>query len=500
MFESWDARKRWLWFFVVPATVLLCLCFGSMFAFSVFIIPIRKECPNFNDGAAVHALSVLGAVVGLTSFVIGPYMSGQGNLSKITAFGSVVTSGGCSLGALGVFHCQEWLLYVGFGLVQGIGWGALYMACLQHIMRWTAPRTGMAAGIFGFFLGCGGMLFSSIDFAFIGHFGVGRTLLLIAGIFLTTSLPASYFFVFPPPLPKPPSKKQAMLSDFVGVNESGLADIPELPMTRMEIMKTKEFWLYFAVLFFSLLPGWALFSVYSVMFERLNVKDGGSTRTAAHYTVAANGFYTGGRLVVGWASDYFGCKTMHLSCLFVFALSFAAMPTLVDHYSFHSFFAAVCAAVFVFGGAKVLIAPTCFACFGQTSANTVVGMCLVSVSLASFVGPQLTEHTVQPQKGIASYNTGTVVWDARHRDNMTASSFLDFLLVLDSFMCKCYPHSPAGFNVLAVTSALGFFICLFIGPVQKKQPEKNNPFGVAPLSLNQQSMLNSRASIVDKFL
>ena len=51
------------------------------------------------------------------------------------------------LSSLGVTLHQLWLIYLGYGVIGGIGLGLGYVSPVSNLIRWFPDRRGLAAGM-----------------------------------------------------------------------------------------------------------------------------------------------------------------------------------------------------------------------------------------------------------------------------------------------------------------------------------------------------------------
>ena len=83
-------------------------------------------------------------------------------------------SGGLVISALGVYTHQIWLIWLGSGVIGGIGLGLGYISPVSTLIKWFPDRRGMATGmaIMGFGGGAmiGAPLADRLMNAFAGHF------------------------------------------------------------------------------------------------------------------------------------------------------------------------------------------------------------------------------------------------------------------------------------------------------------------------------------------
>ena len=56
-------------------------------------------------------------------------------------------SGGFVVAALGVATTQLWLVYLGYGVLGGIGLGIGYISPVSTLIKWFPDRPGLATGL-----------------------------------------------------------------------------------------------------------------------------------------------------------------------------------------------------------------------------------------------------------------------------------------------------------------------------------------------------------------
>ena len=66
--------------------------------------------------------------------------------------------GGLFLGAIGVYTHQLWLLWLGSGVIGGIGLGLGYISPVSTLVKWFPDRRGMATGMAIMGFGGGAMI------------------------------------------------------------------------------------------------------------------------------------------------------------------------------------------------------------------------------------------------------------------------------------------------------------------------------------------------------
>ena len=67
-------------------------------------------------------------------------------------------SGGLFISALGVYTHQVWLIWLGSGVIGGIGLGLGYISPVSTLIKWFPDRRGMATGLAIMGFGGGAMI------------------------------------------------------------------------------------------------------------------------------------------------------------------------------------------------------------------------------------------------------------------------------------------------------------------------------------------------------
>ncbi len=142
--------NRWK---VPPASVAIHLCLGSVYAWSLFNPPLTRAlgvvgsaADDWSLPAVVWIFSVAIVCLGLSAAFAGRWLErvGPRMVGTVSAF---CWCGGFVLSALGAAWHQLWLLYLGYGVIGGIGLGLGYVSPVSTLIRWFPDRRGMAAGI-----------------------------------------------------------------------------------------------------------------------------------------------------------------------------------------------------------------------------------------------------------------------------------------------------------------------------------------------------------------
>src|SRR2546425_3126610 len=130
--SSPDVRKRNRafnrWFIPVGA-VAVHICIGSVYAWSTFNRPIQSLFPNepwwFSPPYTTFSTALV--LLGLSAAFGGPWVERRGPRVAATAATALFGSG-LILGGIGLALRQSWLVFLGMGVISGMGFGLGYIS------------------------------------------------------------------------------------------------------------------------------------------------------------------------------------------------------------------------------------------------------------------------------------------------------------------------------------------------------------------------------------
>ncbi|MCP3939227.1 MAG: OFA family MFS transporter [Actinomycetia bacterium] len=188
------APRRWL---VVVGAVLIQLCLGAIYAWSVFTPELRDEGWSKLETQIVFA-------VGLASFAVVMVFAGR----KLKDWGprTLAIAGGLTLGLgygfAGVTGGTNfWLVMLGIGLVGGAGIGLAYVVPIAVGMRWFPDYKGLITGLAVAGFGFGAMGWVKLAGAWgslISDRGLGTTFVIYGIAFAVIVLIGSTWMTMPP--------------------------------------------------------------------------------------------------------------------------------------------------------------------------------------------------------------------------------------------------------------------------------------------------------------
>ena len=179
---------RWL---IPPAALCVHLCIGQVYAFSVFNLPMTKLIGITQSAPDDWKLTQLGWIfsiaivfLGLSAAVFGRWVE-EGGPRRSIFTAALCWSGGFFVSAIGVYLHNLWVIYVGYGVLGGIGLGIGYISPVSTLIKWFPDRPGMATGMAIMGFGGGAFIASPLSvwlmrtFSSPTHVGVAETFICL---------------------------------------------------------------------------------------------------------------------------------------------------------------------------------------------------------------------------------------------------------------------------------------------------------------------------------
>jgi MFS transporter, OFA family, oxalate/formate antiporter len=374
-------RNRWL---IAAMGTLLMLCLGTVYAWSYFqALLVAKDSGfgwNNSQVAWIFALAIF--FLGVSAAVAGPRLQKVGP-RRMAAVGGAAFSLGYAVAGLALGLRSLVLLYLGYGLLGGIGLGLGYVTPVTTVAKWFPDRKGLATGmvIMGFGLGA---LFMSKVLAplLIGLFAgsLSPVFYCLAGLFLVLTMVPAWFMVNPPEAPAPKTASRAA------------AAAPSPGLTARQAILSGRFALMWLVFFCNITAGIAIISFQSPMLQDLwraadgSLKAGTLAAWGATLIAVSSLFNGAGRFLWGAVSDRIGRSWTFRAML---ATEIAVFVGLMLTRSPWVFGILVCWVLLCYGGGFGTMPAFIGDVFGPKLMAAVYGAVLTAWGVAGVVGPQL---------------------------------------------------------------------------------------------------------------
>ena len=119
--------------------------------------------------------------------------------------------GGLFISAFGVYTHQIWLMWLGSGVIGGIGLGLGYISPVSTLIKWFPDHRGVATGLAIMGFGGGAMIGAPLAdrlmnlFANEASVGVWQTFVALGAIYFVSMMLGAFGYRLPPPGWQPPS-------------------------------------------------------------------------------------------------------------------------------------------------------------------------------------------------------------------------------------------------------------------------------------------------------
>lgn len=355
--------NRWL---PVLGGMLMNLALGTLYAWSVFVLPLEKE---FSWTRAETSWVYTIAIISFALTFIGAGRLQDLKGPKIPAFlGGVLVSVGFFLASL---TSSLFTLYVFFGMIVGIGNGFGYATPTPVASKWFPDKRGLVIGLMVGAYGGGQAIFGTMSDAYlIPQFGWRTTFRILAVVFFAMTMIGTLLLRNPPDgyRPKgwtPPAGAAAGQTNF----------------TTAEMLRTPTFYFLWIAYCLGTTAGQMTISQL-VPFAR----SAGLGATIATYSLIVSSLgNAGGRILSGWMSDTLGrLRTLKMMVL----LSTVAMPALYLLREQPVFFFILIAAVYWSYGTQLsLFASTTADFYGTRHLGLNYGLLFTAWGAAGTLGP-----------------------------------------------------------------------------------------------------------------
>lgn len=376
--------NRWL---VPPAALAIHLAIGEAYAFSVFNIPLEQLIGvtehterDWTRADISWVFSIAIVFLGLSAATFGAWLERVGPRKAMFA-SAACFGGGFLVSAVGVHLHQLWLLYVGYGVLGGIGLGLGYISPVSTLIKWFPDRPGMATGMAIMGFGGGAMLGSPLS-QLLMHEYASPASTGVLGTFVTLGVLYFGFMMFgvltvrlPPPDWVPPGA--------VKTTASGVATV-----TANDAIRTRPFWLLWGVLLLNVTAGIGVLGQASPMIQEMfpgRVSPG----AAAGFVGLLSLFNMAGRFAWSSTSDRIGRKPTYMIFFALGAVLYALTPQTGKLGAVVLFVLCYGVVMSMYGGGFATIPAYLRDQFGTGQVGAIHGRLLTAWSLAGVAGPYL---------------------------------------------------------------------------------------------------------------
>ncbi len=362
--------NRWL---IPVAAVAVHICIGSVYAWSTFNRPIAALLPGqpswFNPPYTTFSTALV--FLGLSAALGGPWVERKGPRVAATA-AACLFGAGLVIGGIGLALKQAVLVFLGMGVIGGMGCGLGYIAPVSTLVRWFPDRRGMATGMAIMGFGGGAFLAGYLNVYFMNLLGVPVTLAALGATYFLLMMVGARVIRRPPPGWKPEG----------WIPPENIAT--ERSLTRNQAFRTVQFYLLWGILFVNITAGIGILAQASPMMQDMF----GRTPVAAAAVVSfISLFNAGGRFFWASSSDYLGRRNTYAIFFLTQIVLFLLIPHLQDQWVW--FEAALFVIFSMYGGGFATIPAFLADLFGPENVGAIHGAILTAWSAAAITGPMI---------------------------------------------------------------------------------------------------------------
>lgn len=431
--------NRWL---IPPAALAVHLCIGMAYGFSVFWKPLGNALIG-DDGKPLAACAAgastfieklsgtgralfatdcnwtqfdLGwmytlffVLLGCSAALWGGWLERAGP-RKAGSVATLCWAGGLLISAFGVYTHQLWMMWLGSGVIGGVGLGLGYISPVSTLIKWFPDKRGMATGLAIMGFGGGALVGSPIATKLMTHFatpsapGVWQTFVVLAVIYAVFMLCGSLGYRVPPSGWQPAGWKAPAPKVTHGM-------IATKHVHLKNAHKTPQFWLLWLVLCMNVSASIGIIGAAAPMLQEtfggilINQPELGfadikkdDLLTASAAAVAAG--FVGlisllnifGRIAWASSSDKLGRKQTYFIFFVLGALLYAVAAWGAGMKSMAIFVASLCVIVSMYGGGFATIPAYLADMFGTQFVGAIHGRLLTAWSTAGILGPVIVNY------------------------------------------------------------------------------------------------------------
>lgn len=430
--------NRWL---VPPAALAVHLSIGMAYGFSVFWKPLGnalkdasgeplKACAagatTFGEKLSGTATALFATdcnwtqfdlgwmytlffvLLGCSAAVWGGWLERAGP-RKAGLVATLCWCGGLLISAYGVYTHQLWMMWLGSGVIGGIGLGLGYISPVSTLIKWFPDRRGMATGMAIMGFGGGAMIGSPLATKLMTYFatpasvGVWQTFVALAVIYTAFMLCGSLGYRVPPLGWKPanwtpPATKQNVM-------------IATRHVHLKNAHKTPQFWLLWIVLCMNVSAGIGIIGAAAPMLQETfggaligqagvgfdAVKQDAAMAAAvasvgAGFVGLISIFNIFGRFAWATSSDKLGRKRTYYIFFILGVIMYCTATYVAGFKSLALFVASFCVIASMYGGGFATIPAYLADMFGTQFVGAIHGRLLTAWSTAGILGPVVVNY------------------------------------------------------------------------------------------------------------
>lgn len=360
--------------------VLVHLCIGSVYAWSTLNRPIQKLFEDqpwwFRPPYTTFTTALV--LLGLSAAIGGPWVERRGPRTAART-AALFFGSGLLVGGIGLSLRLPVLVFLGMGIISGIGCGLGYISPVSTLVRWFPDRRGMATGMAIMGFGGGAFIAGYLNVFLIDRVGIASTVMMLGAAYLMIMLIGSSLLASPPDGWTPAGWT---VTAEMRAKKPAVFDTNSL--TRDAALRTPQFALLWGILFINVTAGIGILAQASPMMQDMFKR---TPLEAAAVVSLISLFNASGRLLWSSASDYLGRRNTYTIFFVLQVALFLLIPRLAASGNWVLFELSLFAVFTMYGGGFATIPAFLADLFGPANVGAIHGAVLTAWSAAAVAGP-----------------------------------------------------------------------------------------------------------------
>lgn len=389
--------SRWL---VPPAALAIHLSIGQVYAFSVFKNPLlalhAASGSVWSLKEVGYIFSIAIAVLGLSAALFGSWLERVGP-RRAMFYAALCFGVGFEIASLGAANHSLTLIYLGYGVIGGIGLGLGYISPVSTLIRWFPDRPGLSTGLAIMGFGGGALIGAPLGNNLMTYFKAHGHPNPIPATWITMGILYFIFMMygtFTVRVPRPDWRPAGWVP-----KTTQRALITQNNVAVAQAWRTPQFWLLWIVLCTNVTAGIGILEQASPMIQ--DFFRGHITATAAAGFVGLLSLFNmGGRFFWASTSDFMGRKATYFIFFTIGPVLYFFMPfTGYNHLNSVVLFVSIaCVLLSMYGGGFSTIPAYLKDLFGSYNVSAIHGRLLTAWSVAGIVGPLIVNGILDHYK------------------------------------------------------------------------------------------------------
>ncbi|MFJ6281003.1 OFA family MFS transporter [Arthrobacter subterraneus] len=383
--------NRWL---IPPAALAVHLCIGQAYATSVYKTALVEHFDaSLTQIGLIFSIAIV--MLGLSAAVMGTWVDTNGP-RKAMFTSAMFWVSGFLVGALGIFTNQLWLVYLGYGVIGGIGLGIGYISPVSTLIKWFPDRPGLATGMAIMGFGGGALIASPLSTQLLRMYdpnsgtegwvasgeAVGMLFVTLAVIYLVYMVFGAFTIKVPAADWRPEGFDPSTLKSKPLVTSDNVS--------AKNAIRTKQFWLVWIALFCNVTAGIGILEQAAPMIQDFFRQPDGISAVS----VAVAGGFVGllsignmaGRFAWSTTSDHIGRKRIYMVYLGVGAILYTVLA-LAGASTTILYVLLAFVIISFYGGGFATVPAYLRDLFGTFQVGAIHGRLLTAWSAAGIAGP-----------------------------------------------------------------------------------------------------------------